>query len=209
MSNKLIYNINSSECVGDSLSKHNYNTLSLDTTHCNLSSTYFTIQNNYWSVFMDLSDNINKFNEFASIFANPSRLNRASSATSYLSSYWQQSELTLTFPINIYQLDGRVKYYIDENFDLENLKGYAFNKLNSTYPPNNFIVNTKANVVFLLYSNNTNRSSVVTNSISFGITNKIFNITARKEDVYISKIKILQYYIHPTTRIWTYQNIVL
>lgn len=209
MSDKLVYNINPSECVGDSLSKHNYNSLSLDTNHCNLSSTYFTVQNNYWSVFTDLSANIDKFNEFAFYFENPTRLNRASSATSYLSGYWQRSELTLTFPINIYQLDGRVKYYIDDNFDLDTLKAYAFNKLNSTYSPVNFIKNTKANVVFLIFSNNTNRKSVTTEQSIFGVTNKIFNIVARKEDVYISKIKILQYYIHPTTNIWTYRDIVL
>jgi hypothetical protein len=209
MSERLTYDIKMSDCVGDSLSKHNYNVMSLDTNHCNLSSTYFTIQNNYFSIFSDLALNINKFNEFASIFENPSRLNRASSATSYLSSYWENSELTLTFPVNIYQLDGKVKYFVSESFDDDTLKSYAFNKLNSTYPPINFIANTKANVVFLIHSNDIRKTTVISDPAIFGVTHKIFNVTARKEDVYISKIKVLQYYIHPTTKIWTYLSMVV
>lgn len=209
MSERLTYDIKMSDCVGDSLSKHNYNVMSLDTNHCNLSSTYFTIQNNYFSIFSDLALNINKFNEFASIFENPSRLNRASSATSYLSSYWEKSELTLTFPVNIYQLDGKVKYFVSESFDDDTLKAYAFNKLNSTYSPVNFIANTKANVVFLIHSNDIRKTTVISDPAIFGVTHKIFNVTARKEDVYISKIKVLQYYIHPTTKIWTYLSMVV
>ena len=62
MSDQLVYNISLNDCVGDSVSKHNYNVLSLDTAICNLSSAFFNVQNNYLSIFSDLCANIENFN---------------------------------------------------------------------------------------------------------------------------------------------------
>lgn len=200
MSDQLIYDIKVDECVGDSVSKHNYNILSLDTTICNLSSLFFNNQDNYYSVFMDLSSNLNNFNSFADIFFNPIRLNKATSATRNLSSYWNRYEITLTFPINIYEIGvfKQVKSYTDSTTTEASLTQYGLNLLNNRYPAANFLKGSIANVVFLLYSNigkiNTTRTQ------SFTITNKIFNITNRKDDVYIAGIKIIKYQINPNSQ---------
>lgn len=200
MSDQLIYNIKIDECVGDSVSKHNYNLLSLDTTICNLSSLFFNNQNNYYSEFVDLSSNIDIFNSFADVFFDPVKLNKATSATRNLSSYWNRHEITLTFPINIYEIGAfkQVKSYVDSTTTQVSLTQYGLNLLNNRYPVANFLKGTIANVVFLLYSNigkiNTTRSQ------NFTITNKIFNVTNRKDDVNISNIKIIKYQINSNSQ---------
>ena len=206
MSNQLVYNISLNECVGDSVSKHNYNVLSLDTNVCNLSSTFFNIQNNYLSIFSDLCANIENFNDFASTFYEPSDITEASTATSYLSSYWQRNEITITYPVNIYTLDGATKYYVDDNVLDATLIQYGLIVLNKNYPSTGFIPRTIANVVFLMYSNT--GAVTQTETSSFGVTNKIFNVTQRKNDVYIAKIKVLKF-INSSSRVWTFnQNVV-
>ena len=59
---KLTLIINPEECVGDSLAKHNFNFLSLDSVTCNLSSLFFSKLNNSIplnNTFNDFSSNIN------------------------------------------------------------------------------------------------------------------------------------------------------
>lgn len=196
MSDQLIYDIKFDECVGDSVSKHNYNLLSLDTTICNLSSIFFNNQNNYYSQFADLSSNINKFNSFANVFFDTTKLNKATTATRYLSSYWNRYEITLTFPINIYEIGSfkKPKSYIDSATTQNTLTQYGLNLLNNTYPAANFLKGSIANVVFLLYSNvgqiTTSRTQ------NFTITNRTFNITNRKDDVHTVGIKIIKFQIN-------------
>lgn len=151
MSN-FIKTIDFSDCVGDSLGKHNYNFLSLDQTICNLSSKFFNQNNNYYTVFSDLCANIERFNKFADIFEYPFDINEATTATKYMSSYWHKSEINFTFPINIYK-DNTSIYYLDENTSDDNFKNWGINKLKKTYPETNFIPGTVANIFFLLHSN--------------------------------------------------------
>lgn len=198
MSDSLIYEIKSDECVGDSVSKHNYNVLSLDTTICNLSSIFFNTENNYYTQFSDLSSNIDKFNLFADTFEDPTRFNEATSTTRILSSYWNQYIITLTFPLNIYEIGTfkKIKSYIDGNTTQQTLIEYGLNILNSKYPPANFRKNSKANIIFLLYSNTGQASTTKTQT--FTITNRTFNITNRKDDVNIAASKIVPYFINNT-----------
>lgn len=206
MSDQLVYNISLNECVGDSISKHNYNVLSLDTNVCNLSSTFFNIRNNYLSIFSDLCANIENFNDFAAVFYEPSDITEASTATRYLSSYWQRNEITITYPVNIYDLDGATKYFVDDGVSNDTLSQYALTFLNRSYPSSGFIPKTIANVVFLLFSNT--GAVTQTETSSFGITNKVFNVTQRKNDVYIAKIKILKF-INSPNKIWTFNQVVV
>ena len=159
MSN-IIKNINISDCVGDSLGKHNYNVLSLDLNICNLSSKFFNINQNYFTVFSDLCANIENFNKFADIFEFPFDINKATTATKFLSSYWQNEDIVLTFPINIWSQDNAQLQYIDEKTSNDNLKNWGINQLNRKYSvtnlidgSNKFSQNTTATVCFLLYSN--------------------------------------------------------
>jgi hypothetical protein len=202
--NKLINNINLSDCVGDSLGKINYNVLSLDTAMCNLSSLFFNDPENYNLYFSDLNQNIQNFNTFADYFEYPTDFNKYTTATKYLSSYWNKNEITFTFPVNLYQGDDNIRIYVDTNYPTQTLNNFGLNKLNSKYPAKNFLPNTIANVIFLLYSNNTAQTSVITTFSEIGTSDKIFNIRCRKDDVYIKEIKLSKYKIDPTTKIWTY-----
>jgi len=191
MSEQLVFDINMSDCVGDSVAKHNYNLLSLDTNICNISSKFFRNENSYYTQFLDLSANINFFNGFADVFFDPARVNKATSATTYLSGYWNQFEFTITYPINQYDLNDAYKApknYIDQTTTNPTLVQLGLNLLNRSYPATNFLPRTKSNVVFLLYSSTGALTSTKTQS--FSITNRIFNITNRKADVCLSAIKI-------------------
>lgn len=167
MSNKLVYEIKNSDCVGDSVSKHNYNLLSLDTEICNLSSTFFNIENNYLSVFSDLCANINSFNLFTDTFFNGIDLSEAATATQILSDYWEKNEITISYPINIYDqgIYGKSKIYISDQTSDDLLAQYASVFLNRTYPATLLNTGTIANVVFLLYSNTGN--TIQTEDVSF------------------------------------------
>ena len=204
MSQELVKNISMDECVGDSVSKHNYNTLSIDSQVCNLSSQFFNISLNYLKYFTDLENNINNFNGFSDIFFDATRLNKSSTATYVLSSYWNRNEFTLTFPVNLYEIAPfrQPKAYIDVNTANSALNQSGLNLLNSKYPATEFLPNTIANVVFLLYSNNGTISTQRTQS--FTITNRIFNLTNRKDDVHTAQIKVRRYRVTPTL---TWQNI--
>lgn len=151
--------INVSDCVGDSLGKHNYNFLSLDQNICNLSSKFFNITDNYYTVFSDLCANIEKFNKFADVFEYPFDINKTTTATKYMSSYWHKTEINFTFPINIYK-DNTSIYYLDENTSEDNFKNWGINKLKKAYPETNFISGTVANIFFLLHSNLGKSSSI-------------------------------------------------
>lgn len=211
MSEKIIKKINLSDCVGDSLGIHNLNALSLDSTICNLSSKFFNLENNYLTVFNDISSNVAKFNAFADLFENPLPLNKASTATQLLSSYWKNTEFTVTFPINIYDDTSdpnfRSQEYISENTPNQTLIQKGINYLDRLYSPNNFIRGTKANVIFLLISNN-GKTTVETTGSRIGITNRFFDVEATKLDVHISSTKTMRYFIDPLRNIWTHYGIL-
>lgn len=207
--NKLIKSINLSDCVGDSLGKINYNSLYLDTTICNISSTFFEPPKNFYSIISDLSSNINKFNLFADTFEFPTKFNLATTATKYLSSFWQKNVITFTFPVNLYQDDNIVKNYVDENYPDDTLSTIALNKLKLLYPVKNFPINTIANVIFLLHSNTIGQTTITLDKEEISISNRIYDITARKNDVFIKKIKIAKFKIDPITKMWTFLNVIV
>lgn len=191
MSNELVFDIKMDDCVGDSVAKHNYNLLSLDTSICNISSKFFRKELGYFSQFLDLSTNISFFNGFADVFFDPTKVNKATTATIVLSAYWNQFEFTITYPINQYDLNDAYKApknYIDRSTPNATLVQAGLNVLNKSYPATNFLPKTKANIVFLLYSSSGTLTSTKTQN--FTLTNRTFNLTNRKADVCLSAIKV-------------------
>jgi hypothetical protein len=206
--NKLINSINISDCVGDSLGKINFNTLSLDTTICNISSKFFNDPNiNLY--FSDLSENIDNFNEFANYFEYPTEVNLATTATKYLSSFWNTPEITFTFPINVHQTDGYITSYVDSKFENETLWSFGLNRLRRLYDTKNFPENFTANVIFLLYSNNVGEKSITIEKESINTNSRVFEIKVRKNDVFIDLIKIAKYNIDPVTKRWTFLKTIV
>jgi len=148
--NTLTLEIYPQDCVGDSSAKHNYNAASLDTAVCNLSSDFFLVDNNFSSVFADFQNNLSNFNIFAQQFGNPSNLKSANTTVNLLSSYWNQHEFTVHYPLNIKDLNNLSCPTINQNMDV--LKSMANVFLTNNYPAINYTSNTIANVLFFLYS---------------------------------------------------------
>lgn len=157
----LTINIDEKECVGDSLAKHNYNALVLDTTVCNLSSMIYNDTNNILSWFNDISANSEAFNLMAQNFSDESvkKYKIADTTISLLSSYWNTSEFTVQYEHNIYIDDTK---YGGTNITYYPLNGYTITTpltalinsskkyLTTYFPASNFITNTRANVVVFL-----------------------------------------------------------
>jgi hypothetical protein len=102
--------IDPEECVGDSLAKHNFNLLSLDSMVCNLSSLFFSTFANdipLESSFNDLSSNYKLFNDNLAQMVNPIRFDIMYTGINLLSSYYSSQELTVQYEFNRYKLDGK------------------------------------------------------------------------------------------------------
>ena len=157
----LTFEINREECVGDSVGKHNYNSISLDTAICNLSSLFFKNTDNLLTWFNDISTNSVALTINANNFSNQSiiRYNVTHTTINVLSSYWNTSEFTVQFEHNLYTADGnlngpssdRINAYTTST-PLTALINVAQNYLNNNFPVSAFNVNTRANVVMFLYN---------------------------------------------------------
>jgi hypothetical protein len=163
-----VLKINVDDCVGDSLGKHNYNALVLDTNICNLSGTYFNDPNNVNTILYSLSSYINNFMMLADIF-DESKLERmllASTRVKMLSSYWNKHEFTVQYPVNgsAYPDDTGNPLPINapalSATDEQSINDIIYKKLNNlgkSYLLNNFQLKnyqdgTIINLVFLLYN---------------------------------------------------------
>ena len=103
MERSFTYEIFKQECVGDSLGKHNFNILSLDSGICNLSSKILTTTNNnipLMNSFADLSANIDIFNNNLPQMLNPLRFTRTYTGLNLLSAYWIRQEITVEYEFN-------------------------------------------------------------------------------------------------------------
>jgi hypothetical protein len=186
------------ECVGDSVSKHNYNIMSLDTNICNLSSQYFTSKNNYYQVFSDFISNSALFMQMYNLFYDPTRYNMATATVNILSSYWAKHEFSVHYPLNISTLNNMsIKCPTINQVD-SNLISLAKSYLKTNYPASNYDTNTYVNVIFFLYnvpSNPSNPNNLISKSLSPEISYNVRNmqVSFLKTDVHLKNGKILKF----------------
>lgn len=157
----LTFEINREECVGDSVGKHNYNAISLDTAICNLSSLMFTNTDNLLTWFNDISNSSVALNNNANNFSDESvlRYNLTHTTIDVLSSYWNTSEFTVQFEHNLYTADGNLNGASNNPINayttstpLTALINITQNYLNNNFPVSAFNTNTRANVIVFLYN---------------------------------------------------------
>lgn len=175
------------DCVGDSSSKHNYNALSLDTILCNISSNFFKIDNNYTSLFADFSANLQNFINFSNTFYNPYNYIITESTVKQLSSYWNNHEFTVHYPLNISTVGELLCPTINQQDYV--LKSLANVFLNENYPPANYNNNTVANVIFFLYSvpvdpNNLSNLQTTVTSPEFSYLVRNMNVSITRQDIF-------------------------
>jgi hypothetical protein len=219
-------NINVDDCVGDSLGKHNYNVLTLDTNVCNLSSLLFNNPDNLSSFFVTFSSVINNILSISDYAENKVNEILVSTTTvNLLSSYWQKNEFSVQYPINGSKLYGR--NFLDapsitaDNLDQINdfidkkLKILALRYLNKEFPAKNFTDNTVVNVIFFLYNVNPNPANI-DNLTQSSIVPKNFNYKQRlikaqyvRDSIYLRTSVTLKFIGTNVNNLWTYFDSII
>jgi hypothetical protein len=175
----LTFEIEATDCVGDSVGKHNYNILSIDTANCNLSSECFLGPNSVLTWFNDLSSTFNNLNWMYTNFSNASmsayQINHQIITT--LSSYWHTPEFTVMYEYNNYSLDGNSNNAYPDNLtfnahfssaainDFNTLSGQLKMYLSNNFPASTFNLNTRANVVTPIFTLTMNPTGNVVGSV--------------------------------------------
>lgn len=234
-----VLKINENDCVGDSLGKYNYNALVLDTNTCNLKDIYFNSPNNVNTIVYSLSSYIQNFQNILTVFDDVflKRILLATTRVKTLSSYWNNVEFTVQYPLN-------ASSYADKNgnvtpLDVPTLSATdlaSIYKLISTglyisgqnYLLNNFPTieykeGTVINVVFLLY--NLSPSPVDSNYIpspdtpdpfnliiadygpAFSYTNRTSYANFTRDNIYLTQAITLRYVNQNNT--WNYFDNIL
>lgn len=177
MNRNFTYEIFKQECVGDSLGKHNFNILSLDSGICNLSSKFLTNTNNNTPLmqsFYDLSANIGIYNNNLPQMLNPLRFTRTFAGLNLLSAYWIRQEITVEYefnkssieniPQNMFLFNTNTRTFISE------LSSLTYNYITLNYPISNFLKNAIMNVVVPIYANDGSLTKTYSYSNSAGST---------------------------------------
>jgi hypothetical protein len=175
----LTFEIQPTDCVGDSVGKHNYNILSIDTAICNLSSECFIGSNSILTWFNDLSSLFDTLNVMYSNFSNNAisgyQINHQIINT--LSSYWDTPEFTVMYEYNNYTLDGYYNNTFPDNLttyaptsafainDFTSLSGNMKSYLSNNFPASTYNLNTRANVVIPIFTLSMNAFGNVLGSV--------------------------------------------
>lgn len=160
MANNFTHEIFREECVGDSVAKHNFNFLSLDSVVCNLSSLFYKTTNNnipLFSTMLDLCANKKNFTNNLSLMVNPIRLDRSFNGIALLSSYWDKQEITVEYEFN----KSRLKPNIVDDFFLfteaktfsSELTSRGYEYISEVYPASSFNSNCVLNLIVPIYAN--------------------------------------------------------
>jgi hypothetical protein len=162
----ITFNIEPYECVGDSLGKHNFNFLGLDSLICNLSSLFFSTSRGNIPLLLtvrDLSSNQKSFNDNLTQMTNTFRFDRTYTGLNLLSSYWERHDTTISYP-NDRTAGNYFVYNTSETF-MPYMTATCLRHINLNYPASSYKLNAFFNVVVPVYSN------LGSNIISYTYTN--------------------------------------
>jgi hypothetical protein len=152
------------DCVGDSLGKHNYNALALDTTVCNLLDLLFNNDNSVNNVINDLANTMVAYNPIRDNITVEKKNNIiiASTTVNVLSSFWSNYQFSIEMPINSISLNDTDLVLLNPTLssvtagNLENTVNYKIKplvdlELNTNYVATKYPDNTVINVSCMLY----------------------------------------------------------
>lgn len=212
--------IESTDAVGDSAGKHNYNALVLDTNICNLSSQLFLEYNNIDTVFQKITSYIETFTNIASSYDTTRvyKMSQVASSVKILSSYWNKEEFSIQYPINgallteTDTINAPALSAITQN----NITGYVKSRLkpladihlNSNFPATGFIDGSVVNVNFFLYnvspnpSNSKHLQTFNANPNVFSYLVRHMNVSFFRDNIHFTQGVNLKYYKINST--WNY-----
>jgi hypothetical protein len=204
----LTLEIKREECVGDSIAKHNYNLLSLDTNICNLSSDIYKSTNNILTWFNDISASSTKYNIMAQNFSDASskKYNINHTTIKVLSGYWNTSDFTVQFQHNNYYPDGNLNtsdgmavnaYTLNTSLDI--IRANALNYLNSNFPASNYNIGSRVNVTIFVFNALLNTSTNNNSSICYiPVGSSDFNAgPGTNASIILGDSRIDDYTLHP------------
>lgn len=226
-----ILKIEPDECVGDSVGKHNYNALALDTTLCNLSGLFYTNDLNITKVIDDLYyiafEYDSLYNKYKLNYAN--EFKKAATTVNLLSSFWGNYEFSINLPINTVSLNSQDIYLLTPVLSSINesnisrianttLKHISEIELNNNYSPLKYPDYTIINVNVLLYNlaptiktQNNNVDPLIkikySPTQSYNYTNRVINASYSRDNVYVSTGLILRFYVKDKK--WNYMGYIL
>lgn len=161
-----VLQINPNECIGDSVGKHNYNFIALDTSICNLNSN---IYGNDGTLLQTLTSTLKNLSEIYPPIISDITEKRteefliAATTVSLLSSYWGNYEFSISLPINAISLsqnDAPLLCPILSTVSFTNLnetvnssiRQICLDELNQNYAAYEYNDNTIVNVSVLFYN---------------------------------------------------------
>ena len=209
-----VIEFNKEDCLGDSLAKHNYNMMLLDTKICNLMSFYFNGVVNFDFVYHQLKDINDKYenNLLANFYDNTllEKYSIAATTVNQLSAFWERNTFSVVYPINgsiASGSDKRVNVISslknDEqsiiNLIDKNLKNLAKSYLTTNFNPVYYKENTVINIIFSIFnitptsSDSTSNSPLIKSTISdpFTYLNRKMYATFTRDNIHLTRNVIL------------------
>jgi hypothetical protein len=210
-------NIDINDSVGDSVGKHNYNVLSLDTTICNLSSIFYNNDSNLLNIFNNFSSLVSNYKTLSASYteAKVDNILRAITTVNVLSAAWSHLEFSVLYPIDANRsplvLKSTNTKDID-NFVDAKLKHVGQSWLTTNYSTKDYPQNTIIDLTFFPYSyapnikNSDHLLATAKSPKSFGYWDRLMNVNLSRESVYISQAIIVQF--QNINNVWTYVNYI-
>lgn len=195
----ITFQINKDECVGDSVAKHNSNFLALDTSVCNLSSSFFNIRDNYKKHFDDFVSYIptltTAYNQFST--KEMFRYKLVSTASNLMSSYWNKHQFSVQLNTNLSTAYSSVLVGAFTKSDFQSLCSQSYSYLTKNFPPQNYMLSTTAHVIAYHYNSiqpvMENSVNVVATPPDFTSAQRDMNVNFTKQSVSISGMNIFSF----------------
>jgi hypothetical protein len=213
--------INKEDCVGDSVGKHNYNLMALDTTICNLSSLLYEDKSNYSSLNSTLTGlelMINAYSQYYDLINENlyNEFKKATTVVNLLSSYWGNYEFSVQVPINSISLSANDLPLFAmslSSINLENinnvvekfLKNLTKSYLDINYSPKNYSNFTVVNASFFLYNlipviNNNNTTDPLIKikylpQNNFSFNQRLVTVTYNRDNVHFTSGVVLRFIV--------------
>lgn len=168
------------DSIGDSLAKHNYNLMLLDTRICNLSSLYFDQLQGLNTIISELETLINYYSPIISTgntytVDDVTNYLLASTTVNHLSAFWDRNTFSVYYPIDGAAIGSNdkninvVSNLKSDNDTISNmvngqLKSMALSYLNINFNPTLYVENTVINVIFSIFNRAPSISDVLTDN---------------------------------------------
>lgn len=149
----ITHEIKREECVGDSISKHNFNFLILDTFICNISSSFFNTTENFKKYFDMFNTKIPSYEKSYIDFNSKQmfRYDLVYSTVDLVSSFWCKNEFSIVLNFNISKdyknefTNAYLKPKKANEFEIQRKNIQEFLTVN--FPASSFYSNAIANVI--------------------------------------------------------------